>query len=144
MVTVYVGDDAGAATAATTALRAAGDPNRPVQIIQATPIAAALVITLLVTPGMDTSIISAAIIAALTDTAAGLFGAWNLGIGQTMFDSQIEAAVLAVPGAVAIPSQTFYANNAIDPGPLHLPGEGAFYTLDPADINLTMEPANGG
>jgi len=144
MVTVYVGDDAGAATAAATALAAAGDPNRPVQIVQATQIAVALIITLLVTPGMDTGVITAAITTALTDPEAGLFGAWNLGIGQTVFASQIEAAVLSATGAVAITALTFYANGVIAPGPLFLPGEGAFFTLDPADINLTPEPANGG
>jgi predicted phage baseplate assembly protein len=144
LVTVYVGDDAGAATAAATALRAASDPNRPVQVLQAAQIAVALTITVLVTPGMDTTLITAAITTALAGPQAGIFGSWTLGIGQTLFDSQIEAAVLSVTGAVAITSQIFYANGVIDPGPLHLPGEGAFFTLDPADINLTLEPANGG
>jgi predicted phage baseplate assembly protein len=144
LVTVYVGDDAGAATAAATVLRAASDPNRPVQVLQAAQIAVALTITVLVTPGMDTTLITAAITTALAGPQAGIFGSWTLGIGQTLFDSQIEAAVLSVTGAVAITSQIFYANGVIDPGPLHLPGEGAFFTLDPADINLTLEPANGG
>jgi hypothetical protein len=50
-----------------------------------------------------------------------------------------------VPGAVAITAATFYANGAISAGPLHNPGEGAVYVLDPADINLTPEPdAHGG
>lgn len=142
VVTVYVGDDSAAAASAKAALTAERDPNRPVVVVQATAIAVALNITLLATPGMDPT---AGVLATLTDTQTGLFGSWTLGVGQTVFDSQIEAAVLAVPGAVAIIAAVFYADNVIDPGPLHIPGEGAFYTLDPADINLTMEPdPNGG
>jgi hypothetical protein len=144
VVTIYVGDDSGAATAATTALAAAGDPNRPVVVAQATQIAVALTFTLLVTPGMDNTIISVAVATALADTEVGLFGSWNMGIGQTVFDSQIEQAILAVSGTVAITALTFYANGAIDRGRLHLPGEGAFYTLDPSDINPILEPDPNG
>lgn len=144
LVTIYVGDDSGAAAAATTALAAAGDPNRPVLVVQATQIPVALTLTLLVTPGMDTSIISAAVATALTDTEVGLFGAWNMGIGQTVFESQIEAAVLGVSGAVALTAQSFTANGITEAGPLHNPGEGGFYTLDPADINLITEPDPNG
>jgi predicted phage baseplate assembly protein len=140
LVTVYVGDDSGAATSARQALAAAGDPNRPVLVVQATQIAVALIITLLMTPGMDPGIVSADVIAALTDNKVGLFGSWNMSIGQTVFDSQIEAAVLSVQGAVAITAQSFIANGATGPGPLHIPGEGAYYTLDPADIDLTLGP----
>jgi len=146
LVTVYVGDDSGAATSAGKVLAAAGDPNRPVLVVQATQVAVALIITLLVTPGMDPAIIKAGVVTALTDTEAGLFGSGNLAIGQTLFDSQIEAAVLGVPGAVAVMAQTFVANGVTDAAPLHNPGEGGFYTLNPYDIipNLTMEPDPNG
>jgi hypothetical protein len=144
LVTIYVGDDSAAAAAAKKALAAAGDPNRPVIVAQAKEIAVALVFTLLVTPGMDAAIIGAGVATALADPEVGLFGSWRLGIGQTVFDSQIEAAVLGVPGAVAITALTFYADDRIDSGPLHLPGEGAFYTLDPADIESTLEPDPNG
>jgi len=144
LVKIYVGDDSGAVAAAKTALAAAGDPNRPVLVAQATEIAVALGITLLVTPGMDTTIIAAAVATALTDTEVGLFGAWNLAIGRTLFESQIEAAVLGVAGAVAITAQSFIANGVTDAGPMHLPGEGGYYTLDPADIALIMEPDPNG
>lgn len=144
LVTVYVGDDAAAAAAARTALAAAGDPNRPVLVVQATEVAVALIFTLVVTPGMDTTIISAGVFAALTDTEAGLFGSANMGINQTVFDSQIEAAVLGVQGAVAITAFTFYANGAPASGPLFNPGEGGYFTLDHADINLATEPDPNG
>jgi predicted phage baseplate assembly protein len=144
LVTVYVGDDGGAATSARQALAAAGDPNRPVLVVQATQIAVALIITLLTTPGMDAAIVSAGVIAALADNQLGLFGSSNMSIGQTLFDSQIEAAVLSVQGAVAIITHSFIANGGVDPGPLHIPGEGAYYTLDPADIDLTLGPDPNG
>jgi hypothetical protein len=145
MVTVYVGDDAAAATAASTALAQAGDPNRPVQVVQATPVPIALSLTLTTVAGMDTSTISANVITALADSQAGLFGTAQLAIGQPVFDSQIEAAVLAVHGAVAITAASFSANGAPDAGPLHNPGEGAYYTLDPTDITTVTEPdGNGG
>jgi uncharacterized phage protein gp47/JayE len=145
VVTVYVGDDAAAATSAKNVLAASGDPNRPVQVVQATQINVALVLTLVVTAGMDTDQIGFGVVTALSDMQTGLFGSWNLGIGRPVFDSQIEEAVLSVPGAVAITAATFFANGAVSAGPLHNPGEGAVYVLDPADINLTPEPdAHGG
>jgi hypothetical protein len=39
---------------------------------------------------------------------------------------------------------TFQANGAVDPGPLHNPGEGGFFTLAPSDINLATEPDPNG
>lgn len=126
-------------------LAASGDPNRPVRVVLSTQIAVALVLTMVVTPGMDTGQINAGVVTALSDTETGLFGAWTLAISQPVFDSQIEAAVLAVPGVVALIAATFYADGVIDPLPLHNPGEGNTYVLDPADINPVTEPdANGG
>jgi hypothetical protein len=93
---------------------------------------------------MDTTIIGNAIATALTDTEQGLFGAWNLAVGQTLFNSQIEAAVLAVTGVTAITKLRFTANGAHRHGGLHLPGDGGFYTLAPGDLHLTMEPDPNG
>jgi hypothetical protein len=60
-------------------------------------------------------------------------------------DSTIEQAVLAVPGAVAITAATFFADDSPNPGPLHDPGEGGYFTLAPTDISVTPEPdAHGG
>ena len=145
LVTVYVGYDDAATTAAKTALAAAGDPNRPVQVVLATPLALALWMTLTITAGMDPDAIRAGVVAALSDPDSGLFGTVRSAIGRPVFDSQIEAAVLAVPGAVAITAARFTVGAALDRGPLHNPGEGAYYVLDPADIYLVTEPdAHGG
>jgi predicted phage baseplate assembly protein len=144
LVTVYVGDDSGAFQAARTALSAAGDPNRPILVKLATPVAVSLTLTLVVVPGMDPDLVAAAVATVLTDTETGLFGSWNLDIGQPLFDSQIEAAVLAVQGAVALTAMTFFAAGVADPGPLHSPTEGAYYTLDPSAIALVQEPDPNG
>ena len=144
LVTVYVGDDSGAVQAARTALAAAGDPNRPVLVKPGTEIPVVLVVTLLVATGMDTGLIETGIAAALTNMEAGLFGAWNLKIGQPVFDSEIEAAILSVQGTVAVTAMAFIADGLTDPGPLHTPAEGAFYTLAPADIAITVEADPNG
>ncbi|HET7882638.1 MAG TPA: hypothetical protein VFL55_17270, partial [Acetobacteraceae bacterium] len=140
LVTVYVGDDTAAVTAAKAALAAAGDPNRPIRVVGAIGIAVALSLSVVTVPGADTASIVAGITTALADGETGLFGAWNLAPGQTVFDSQIEAAVLSVPGTVAITTMSYLADGSADVGPLHNPGEGAFYVLDPADITLVTEP----
>lgn len=144
LVTVYVGDDGGAVQSARAALAAASDPNRPIVVTQATEIPVALVLTLIVTPGMDVDQITAGVTVALTDIENGLFGAWNLAIGQSVFDSQIEAAILSVQGAVAVTAMAFLTGNGTDPGPLHSPAEGAFYTLATTDIVMTIEPDPNG
>jgi Baseplate J-like protein len=140
LVTVYVGDDAAAAAAASTALAAAGDPNRPIKVVQATPVAIALALAVTMTPAMDPDAITAGVVSALTDPDIGLFGAVRAAIGQPVFDSAIEQAVLAVSGTVAMTDATFIlADDSIDAGPLHDPGEGGYFTLAPADISLQPE-----
>jgi uncharacterized phage protein gp47/JayE len=144
LVHVYVGDNAAAQTAAQAALAAAGDPNRPVHVTQATQKQVALTLTLVVTPGMDTTIITGAVTTALTDTEAGLFGSWNMGIGRSVFMSQLEAAVLSVQGAVAITSVALLIDGVPASGPIFNPGESGYFTLDPSDIFFTMEPDPNG
>ncbi len=143
-VIVFVGDTPGAVTAARQALAASGDPNRPVFVTAAKQIAVGLTLTLLVTPGMDTGLIGNAITTALTDTETGLFGAWNMAIGETLFNSQIEAAVLSVTGVVAITQLRLTANGILQFGELHFPGDGGFYTLAAGDIHPTLEPDPNG
>ena len=144
LVTVYVGDDAAAAAAAKTALAAAGDPNRPITVVQATPVVIALALAVTITPGVDPAAVTAGVVAALADPDTGLFGAGRAAIGQPVFGSAIEQAVLAVPGAVAITAASFIADDSLDAGPLHDPGEGGYFTLDPTDISLVTEPDTHG
>jgi Baseplate J-like protein len=145
LVTVYVGDDAAASTSARAVLAAAGDPNRPVTVVQATPMTATLSLTLIIKPGWNSDSIKTQVTAALADPETGLFSADTLPIGQPVFDSQIEQAVLGVAGTIAIAAAAFTANGANDPGPLHNPGEGGYYALDASDINIvTSADSHGG
>jgi Baseplate J-like protein len=144
LVRVYVGDTPAAARSAKQALAAAGDPNRPVKVTQATELDVALVLTLVYVPGIDTDQLTGSVQAALTDTENGLFGAWNLNVGQTVFVSQIESAVLGVTGAVALTALRFVANGAVVAGPIFNPGDDGYFTLDPANINFSLEPDPNG
>jgi hypothetical protein len=143
-VKVYVGDTSQAVTAANASLVAASDPNRPVSATLATAIPVALVITLIITPGMDPVAITAGAQTALADPQVGLFGSWNLDVGQRVYRSQIEAASLSVQGAVAILSLAVSTASGTLKGAIFDPGEGNFFTLDPSDIDLTTEADPNG
>jgi len=142
VVTVYVGDDLSAQSAAQTALSGDADPNRPVTVQLAQPIALTVSLTLTVNPAYMLSTVAAAAQTALTDPDTGLFGANRIGIGEAIFRSQIYAACLSVAGAVAVHSLTVSGAPA---GPSYRfdPGEGSYFSLDPtAGVNITPEVAN--
>jgi uncharacterized phage protein gp47/JayE len=143
-VCVYVGDTPAAAVSALQALSAVADPNRPLQVTQATELDVALSLALVYTAGIDTNQLSQAIQTALADTEVGLFGPWNLNVGQVVFTSQIEAAVLGVQGAVAVTALTFVANGTTLTGPIFNPGADGYFALDPLNINLILQPDPNG
>jgi hypothetical protein len=133
-VTVYVAGQQNVAASVSRLLAAAGDPNRPITVLPATPLAVTLTMGFVVVAGMDNTEIQAALTSALCDAQNGLFSSTYLGIGHALFDSQIEAACLAVTGVVGIQSATFVVNNAVESGPLHNPGEGAYYSLSASNF----------
>ena len=147
LVKIYVGDDGGAKTAAAAALAGAEDPNRRVAVVLATPIPLTVSGTLLIAADRVPSDVLAAASAALADSAAGLFSAPRMGIGQTLYSSQVEAALL-VDGAVAVHSLTVTAGSADVFASATAavasadPGQGAFYTLAGAP-QFAFEVANG-
>ncbi|MEA3051426.1 MAG: hypothetical protein QOG72_329 [Sphingomonadales bacterium] len=143
-VVVYVGDDVAAADSARATLRAAGDSNRPVRVEQAIQTKIELTLTLLVEAGWDEEMIAAQVTAALVDPEQGLFSADRMPIGQSLFDSQIEEAVLAVAGTVAIKASSLAIGGATRAGPLHNAGEGGFFTLDPLDLSLILQADSHG
>lgn len=109
VVTVYVGDDQNAVSAAQTALNSADDPNRPVVVSLAEIVPVSLSFTLLVDSNYVAADVQTAVAAALIDPEVGLFGLDVIGIGQVIFESQIYQACLGVPGAVAVHSLEFSA-----------------------------------
>jgi hypothetical protein len=104
VVTLWVGDDATAVTAARTAIAAISDPNRPISINPANQVQISLSLTYVRDPRYLDAPVRAALQTALVDPTAGLFGASVVQIGQAFYDSQIYAACLAVPGVQAVHS----------------------------------------
>ena len=131
-VTVWVAGEPNVAAAVQTLLAASGDPNRPVTVVQAIEVSVTLTMAFVVLAGTDVNALTSALTTALCDPLTGLFSPANLGIGQGLFDSDIEAACLEVAGVIGIQSSQFAFDGGVDPGPLHLPGEGYFFSLVPS------------
>jgi hypothetical protein len=94
-----------------------------------------LSLTFLCDAALDAPAIKTALSVALTDPDAGLFGARAIGIGQVIYDSQIEAACLKVAGVQAVHNLSF-TSDAVSIGigvfrPLRRLG---FPVLRPANI----------
>jgi hypothetical protein len=107
MVTLWVAGDNGSVAAVQTALAGAAVPNQPLNVMEATAIVAALSLTYVRDPNYADAAVQAGLTTALVDPSVGLLGVANLGIGQAIYDSQIAAACLAVPGVLAIHDVTF-------------------------------------
>lgn len=139
LVKVYVGDDESARSAATIALGGAADPNRPIDVQLATPIPIQLQLTLRIDPRVISADVIAAARTVLVDPDAGLFGTNVVGIGQSVYRSQIYAACLEISGVLAVHSLSFQVNqgSGFSPDPQdfrHEPGMDGFFQL--ADGNL--------
>jgi hypothetical protein len=171
VVTVYVGDDQNAVSAATLALNNADDPNRPVTVTLASTVPVSLGFTLLVDPNYVVAQVLAGVTAALIDPDNGLFGANVIGIGQVIFESQIYQACLNVPGAVAVHALSFSTFTTLilfrklgsftrfllphlkfHPLPPQQvtqpfrfdPGLGSFFQLLPTGLRISTEVASNG
>jgi hypothetical protein len=149
LVTIYVGDDASAVTAARTALAGASDPNRPVVVKAATPIPVTLSLALAIDQTSVTSQVIAATRVALLDPDTGLFGAHVIRIGQVLFRSAIYAVCLGIPGVLAVHALVFLAlaggMNADATGSRYDPHEGGFFQLQDEGLVISPEaPANAG
>jgi Baseplate J-like protein len=138
-VMVYVAGQPGIAASVQTLLTASGDPNRPVTVMSATQIPVTLTLQLVVLAGVDITTLESDVTTALCDPSTGVFSPPQIAIGQALFDSNIEAALQAVPGVIAVAASTFAFGSGVDPASLHIPDEGCFFSLDPANLNLSTE-----
>ncbi|HEX7677013.1 MAG TPA: hypothetical protein VF713_02740 [Thermoanaerobaculia bacterium] len=134
VVTVYVGDDAGAESAARNAIAGSHDPNRTVIIKQAARVDCSISLTLRVSPDFDAGAVVARARAALEDADLGLLGTNSVRIGQVIYESQIDRACLSVEGTVAV-RDLLFRRPFLDSTPRHDPGEGAFFRLVSLTIN---------
>ena len=143
-VTVWVAGQPNVAASVQTLLAASGDPNRPVTVLPATEIDVTLTMVFVVAAGTDTDTLTSALTTALCDPTTGLFSPANCGIGQGLFNSDIEAACLNVSGVLGIQSSQFSVNGAVQSGSLYLPGEGAYFSLAtsnffPSTVSVTND-----
>jgi phage-related baseplate assembly protein len=127
LVKVYVGDDDAARAAAIAALAGSEDPSRPVKLATATPIPLSLTCALRLAPGYQAGAVVAAATAALSGPA-GLFSPGRMGIGQRLYRSAVDAALL-VPGVVAVENLTVTRQPQGDLEEVLDPGRGGFFTL---------------
>ena len=143
VVTVYVGDDQAAVTAAAAALAGSDDPNRPVQVLAATPLSLSLSCTLVVAADRQVPAVVAAATAAISGGAGGLFSPASMGIGKRVYRSAIDAA-LTVPGVLAVHNlDVIWPLSFGGFGLLERrldeffdPGEGSFFDLPAASISI--------
>lgn len=143
LVTIYVGDDASAVNAARVALKRADDPNRPVLVKQALAVPISMSFTLRIDPAYVAADVITAARAAMLDADAGLFGIGAIGIGQLIYQSQIDAACLKVPGTLAVHSLHFlmktgtYFKEIFDFR--YNPGAGGFFQLHAENLTISQE-----
>ena len=98
--------------------------------------------TLLIAPDRTAPDVVAAATAALADPATGLFSPARMAIGQPLYASQLEAALL-VAGADAVHELTVTAGGSeifsSEPVGWADPGEGSFYVLAASTITPLVD-----
>ena len=139
-VTVYVDGNQAAVTAAAAALAEAGDPNRRVVVTAATAIELSLSAGLAVSAGQDASAVQAAATAAVSAAADGLFSSARMGIGQPLYRSAIDAALM-VPGVAAVQALEVTGAGYVL-GEVLDPGAGAYFDL--SSLTITTEAVSTG
>jgi Baseplate J-like protein len=138
LITVYVGDDEDAVLAARAALAGSDDPNRPVAVRAATPIATSLSCSLLVAADRQLDATLAAATTAISDPAAGLFSSGRMAIGQPLYRSAVTAA-LSVPGVLAV--HALFINSSENE--VFDPGQAGFYVVSTDALAITGVNASG-
>ena len=134
LVAVYVGGGQAAAAAASAALAGAGDPNRPVKVLGAKKIELSLSCTLVISAGRQVPAVVAAATASICDSAGGLFSPGRMGIGQRLYRSAVDAALM-VPGVAAVHHLAVTeAGRVLDD--VFDPGEGSFFDLPPDKVTI--------
>lgn len=101
-VVLWVAGDDNATAAAQAALAGTEMPGQRVIFETAAGINSILNLTYVRDPRYADSAVQTGLMSALADQSSGLFAPANVGIGQPIYQSQIAAACLAVPGVVAI------------------------------------------
>jgi predicted phage baseplate assembly protein len=134
LVSLWVGDDEAAVSAARAALIGAEDPNRPIVVIPAIGIELALSCQLVVAADQEVAPVVALATSAVGNGAGGLFSPTRMGIGQRLYRSAVTAA-LSVPGVVAV--HDLQITGTPTPfGEFADPGSGTFFDLPPPSVQV--------
>jgi hypothetical protein len=136
LVKIYVNDDAGGVANAACALAGSDDPNRPVAVAPAAQIIVSVSATLVVAADRVVDDVVAAATTAFTDPDTGAFSPTEMGIGQWLYRSHVDAA-LSVPGVVAVHQLQITWGNNSSLNEMADPGEGAYFSLPTAKLTLT-------
>jgi hypothetical protein len=92
-------------------LRGLTQPDTPIQVEQALPTSAFLSIQLAWDPKRFEAEVLAAVRTALTNVDIGMLAPEILGIGKTLFRSQLFEAVLSVTGVTSVTGLYYYDSN---------------------------------
>jgi predicted phage baseplate assembly protein len=131
LVTVYVSGGQAAVASAITALAGTEDPNRAVVVTAANPVELSLSCGLVLAAGQQVS----AVLAAAQAAVGGLFSPSGMGIGQRLYRSAIDAALM-VPGVTAVRRLEVTGPGQVL-GEFLDPGSGAYFDLPPDQVDIT-------
>jgi hypothetical protein len=164
-VVLWIAGDSNATAAAAASIAGTEMPGQRVIFETAAGVTSILSLTYLRDTRYADSAVQSGLVSALADPQTGLFAPTNVGIGQPVYQSQIAAACLAVPGVVAIQNVNLVADpdqavlqprfrfilrhyQPVKPlgcsGQVYSPGAGAYFIVpnDVAHVVLTGAPAS--
>jgi hypothetical protein len=113
--TLYVDGGQATAAAVSTALAGAGGPGGTLVVLPAAPVEVSLSCSLVVAADRVAATVTAAATAAVTNPVSGPFSPARQGIGQRLYRSAIDAALM-VPGVVAVHDLTVSWAGPLSPG----------------------------
>jgi hypothetical protein len=139
--TLYVDGGQAVAAGVNAALAGAGAPGLAPVVLPATPIEVSLSCSLVVAADRVAATVTAAATAAVTDPVSGPFSPAQQGIGQRLYRSAIDAALM-VPGVVAVHDLTVsWAGQLL--GEFADPGQGSYFDLPAAGVAIGGANARG-
>ncbi|HET9059261.1 MAG TPA: hypothetical protein VFN61_05020, partial [Acidimicrobiales bacterium] len=141
-VTVYVRGGDGALASATAALSAEMAPDLPLDVQLAQPRRCSLAVNVQIASNFDPGKVTSAISDALAG-ASGLFSPAGLRVGETLYRSALEATILSVPGALAVPRLRLRVRRPArrplrSAGPRFVPGAGSWFDLPAQNIHISQ------
>jgi predicted phage baseplate assembly protein len=105
------------------ALRDRAEPNIALDVHKASPLAATLTVTIEVDPSFKPDVVSAAVLAALTDPATGPLSQAQAPIGGQLLVSPLFELIQAQAGVVAVTSVALTRADQSSPSPINLGAE---------------------